>query len=59
MKISQRTTNDLLTLIEHARHDIHYGEGGTYNAGEDEIDYKAIKKAERAIDFIKSLILGV
>lgn len=57
MKISNTTVNDLLTLIDHTRRDIQYGEGGTYNEGEDEIDTKAIKQAERAIDFIKQIII--
>lgn len=59
MKISQRTINDLLTLISHARRDISYEQGGTYNTGADgeDFDTKEAKASERAIDFIKELIL--
>jgi hypothetical protein len=59
MKLSKRTTDDLLTLIEHTRADISFDGGGTFNLGDDDNthDAKSAKKAERAIDFIKRLIL--
>jgi hypothetical protein len=56
MKISDRTVNDLLNLVGHARRDISYREGGSYGDGDD-FDKKAIKSSERAIDFIKEIIL--
>lgn len=51
--------NDLLTLIQHTRTNISWGVGGSFNTGEDgqEIDTAAVKSAERAIDFIKTLIM--
>jgi len=59
MKISPRMVNDLLTLIQHTRTNISWGVGGSFNTGEDgqEIDTAAVKSAERAIDFIKTLIM--
>ena len=61
MKLSQKRIDDLLTLIEHSRRDIRYGEGGSYNmdAGgtESAFDEKSAKKSERAIEFIQDLIL--
>lgn len=59
MKLTQRQVNDLLTLIEHARTDIAYKEGGTYVDldDDDKADEKAIRASERAIEFIKKLIV--
>jgi len=63
MRISPRQVNDLLNLIDHARRDIEYGWGGTYG-GYEESDKQAakeskqsVKNTERAINFIKKLIL--
>lgn len=57
MKFTQKQVNDLLNLIDHARTDISYDEGGTYGTAEDTLDKKAIASSERAIEFIKTLIL--
>lgn len=61
MKISKQTKNDLLTLIEHTRADISAEGEGFYsdidNDGERVMDKKAIKEAQRAIEFIKQLII--
>ena len=59
MKISNRTVDDLLTLIEHTRIDISFDGGGSYNLGDSDNthDVKSAKKAERAIEFIKIIIL--
>jgi hypothetical protein len=57
MKISERTIDDLLTLIEHSHRDMSYGGGGSYTSENCE-DYnkKDGKKALRAIEFIKKII---
>lgn len=56
-------TDDLITMIEHSRRDMGYGENGSFNReGKDqdyEFDTKDAKKVIRAIDFIKRLILGI
>jgi hypothetical protein len=59
MKMPQRIVDDLLTLIRHTRTDIGFNGGGTYNLGDNDNthDKKEAKKAERAIEFIKKLIL--
>lgn len=56
MKLTTRQIDDLLTLIEHTRTDLSYGEGGSFNYGEG-FDEKDAKKAERAIAIIKQLII--
>lgn len=59
MKISKRTVDDLITLIEHVHQDISFNGGGTFckhdlDNSHDPVD---ARKAERAITFIKKLIL--
>jgi hypothetical protein len=59
MKLSNKAIDDLLTLVDHVRRDISYGEGGTYTTVDNSsVDKVAIKKAERAIDFIKGFIIS-
>ena len=60
--MNKRNIDDLLTLIEHTRRDISYGWGGTfggeyYKDGEEKFDEVSARKAERAIEFIKKIIL--
>ena len=61
MKISQRTVNDLLAMIYHSRQNIGYGESGSFTVenkkGEWVFDTKSVKQVERAIDFIKKVLL--
>lgn len=64
MKLSQRTVDDLLTIIAHTKEDMSYGDEGSYynidkmNKNCDcPFDQKSAKSAERAIAFIKKLIL--
>lgn len=57
-KLSKRQVDDLLTMIEHTRRDLKYGEGGTFNDGKENIDSKDVRKVERAIDWIKVFILS-
>ncbi len=64
MKLTRQQTEDLLTLVHHARTDISFREGGSYNTEgkeKDDPDYvfdeKDAKAAQRAIDFIKQLIV--
>ncbi len=61
MKISDKTVDDLQTLIHHARVDIDFGEGGSYNrdpgSGVDwPFDKIDAKKSQRAMEFIRKLI---
>ena len=59
MKLSKRTIDDLLTMIRHTRIDISYDGGGSYNKGDSNHshDPKDARKSERAIEFIKKLII--
>ncbi len=57
---TQREINDLLVLIHHARRDIAYGGDGSYvkdAGGENAPDKKEAKKAERAIEALKRVML--
>lgn len=59
MKIPRRTVEDLLVLIDHTRTDLSYGAGGSYVSMEDQekVEKGEVRSAERAIEFIKQLII--
>ena len=61
MKLSKRTIDDLLTMIQHSRADISFREGGSFNKEDKNCDWPFdpidAKKVERAIEWIKKLII--
>lgn len=50
--ITKTQAECLGVLLYHARCDIAWGEGGSYNTADGEIDAKAVKQAEKAIALI-------
>ena len=52
MIITKEQARDLRVLIDHVRRDIGYNIGGTFNNGNDEIDYVAIAAVERTITLL-------
>lgn len=58
IKFTKRETEDFLTLIRHARIDISYQEGGSYNDGDDNVDKKEVEKSARAIERLKVLMVN-
>ena len=61
MKISNRTVDDLLTMVQHSRIDISYDAGGSFLdvkvKTDNKLDTKDVRKVERAIKFIEKIIL--
>lgn len=58
IRFTKRECDDFLTLIHHMRNNIAYGEGGTFNDGDDNVDTKEVKKVERAIERLKVLLVN-
>ncbi len=55
IKMGKRELENMRLLIMHAKHDISYGEGGTFGDG-DKMDEKEIEKVEKAINNLEWIL---